>query len=115
MRSAEMQPGEVLDFWFSDRVQMLCFERDDAFDAEIRTRFGAAVAEAQGGGMERKRPPVETEGRLTIACHMKILQKIDIVKLAKPQSIITIPFSRHKFKLSSTSKKQPDNIKKLNC
>lgn len=46
---------------------------------------------------------------------MKILQKIDIVKLAKPQSIITIPFSRHKFKLSSTSKKQPDNIKKLNC
>ena len=59
MRSAEMQPGEVLDFWFSDRVQMLCFERDDAFDAEIRTRFGAAVAEAQGGGFETWRATPE--------------------------------------------------------
>jgi uncharacterized protein (DUF924 family) len=47
-----MQPKEVLDFWFSDRVQRLCFERDDAFDAEIRTRFGTAVAEAQAGGFE---------------------------------------------------------------
>jgi hypothetical protein len=28
---------------------------------------------------ERKRPSVETEGRLTIACHMKNLQKIDVV------------------------------------
>jgi hypothetical protein len=26
----------------------------------------------------KKRPSVETEGRLTIACHMKILQKIDV-------------------------------------
>jgi hypothetical protein len=26
-----------------------------------------------------KRPSVETEGRLTIACHMKNLQKIDVV------------------------------------
>jgi uncharacterized protein (DUF924 family) len=47
-----MRPGEVLDFWFSERVQRLCFERDDAFDAEIRALFGAAVAQAQAGGFE---------------------------------------------------------------
>ena len=29
-------------------------------------------------GRGKKRPSVETEGRLTIACHMKILQKIDV-------------------------------------
>jgi hypothetical protein len=27
----------------------------------------------------KKRPSVETEGRLTIACHMKNLQKIDVM------------------------------------
>jgi uncharacterized protein (DUF924 family) len=47
-----MQPKEVLDFWFSERVQKLCFERDDAFDAEIRAKFGDAVAKAQAGGFE---------------------------------------------------------------
>jgi hypothetical protein len=30
------------------------------------------------GREAKKRPSVETEGRLTIACHMKILQKIDV-------------------------------------
>jgi uncharacterized protein (DUF924 family) len=47
-----IQPKAVLDFWFSDRVQRLCFERDDAFDAEIHSQFGETVAEAQGGGFE---------------------------------------------------------------
>jgi uncharacterized protein (DUF924 family) len=47
-----MQPKTILDFWFSERVQRLCFERDAAFDAEIRTQFGAAVAQAQAGGFE---------------------------------------------------------------
>jgi uncharacterized protein (DUF924 family) len=40
----------ILDFWFTERVQALCFERDAAFDAEIRDKFGAAAAEAQIGG-----------------------------------------------------------------
>ena len=31
---------------------------------------------------EIKRPSVETEGRLTIACHMKNLRKIDVVLFA---------------------------------
>jgi hypothetical protein len=36
----------------------------------------AIVAESGG---HKKRPSVETEGRLTIACHMKNLQKFDVV------------------------------------
>lgn len=52
MMAEKLQPRDVLDFWFCERVQKLCFERDDAFDAEIRTRFGEAVAEAQKGGFE---------------------------------------------------------------
>ena len=47
-----MQPQDVLEFWFSERVQSLCFEKDDAFDAEIREKFGQAVAAAQDGGFE---------------------------------------------------------------
>jgi uncharacterized protein (DUF924 family) len=54
-----MQPQQVLDFWFSERVQLLCFERDDAFDAEIRAQFGDAVAEAQNGGFENWRTTPE--------------------------------------------------------
>ena len=42
----------VLDFWFSERAQALSFERNEAFDAEIRDAFGAAVAEAQIGGYQ---------------------------------------------------------------
>jgi len=42
--------GAILDFWFSERAQALCFERNDAFDTEIRDKFGAAVEEAQCGG-----------------------------------------------------------------
>ena len=47
-----MNPQQVLDFWFSERVQVLCFERDEAFDAELRAEFGEAVAKAQAGGFE---------------------------------------------------------------
>ncbi|WP_374380010.1 DUF924 family protein [Dongia sp.] len=45
-------PRAVLDFWFSARSQPLWFEKDRAFDEEIRHRFGAAVHEAQMGGFE---------------------------------------------------------------
>jgi uncharacterized protein (DUF924 family) len=54
-----IEPKDVLDFWFSERVQLLCFERDDAFDAEIRERFGAAVAAAQAGGFAEWRATPE--------------------------------------------------------
>jgi hypothetical protein len=43
---------------------------------------------APGGG-EKQRPSVETEGRLTIACHMKNLRKIDVVLLQSRTKIKT--------------------------
>ena len=46
----EVEAGAVLEFWFSDRARALWFEKDKAFDDEIRTRFGAAVDRAQIGG-----------------------------------------------------------------
>jgi len=45
-------PREILQFWFSDRARKLQFEKDKAFDDEIRERFGALVHEAQMGGFE---------------------------------------------------------------
>jgi hypothetical protein len=38
---------------------------------------------------EIKRPSVETEGRLTIACHMKNLRKIDVVLLVSRTKVKT--------------------------
>ena len=54
-----MQPQQILDFWFTERVQAACFERNDAFDAEIRGLFGDAVAEAQSGGYRAWRDTAE--------------------------------------------------------
>ena len=51
---------------------------------------GERPARCEKGGA-KKRPSVETEGRLTIACHMKILQKIDVDK-AGFLCLFTIPF-----------------------
>ncbi len=45
-------PRAILDFWFSARARPLWFEKDQAFDAEIGARFGAAIHEAQMGGFE---------------------------------------------------------------
>jgi uncharacterized protein (DUF924 family) len=53
-----MTPQEVLDFWFgapgsaSDgQPRREWFVKDDAFDAEVRRRFGAAIDEALAGGL----------------------------------------------------------------
>lgn len=45
-------PGEVLEFWFSERTRPLWFERNAAFDEEIRARFGATVAAAGVGDLD---------------------------------------------------------------
>ncbi|HZF34735.1 MAG TPA: DUF924 family protein [Candidatus Angelobacter sp.] len=45
-------PGEVLEFWFSEQARPLWFERNAAFDEEIRARFGATVAAAGGGDLD---------------------------------------------------------------
>ena len=42
-------PRSVLDFWFAARARELWFEKDKAFDDEIRARFGATVHQAQAG------------------------------------------------------------------
>ena len=47
-----VDPRAVVEFWFSERARSLWFEKDQDFDTEIATRFGAAVHEAQIGGME---------------------------------------------------------------
>lgn len=48
-------PRTILDFWFSERAKPLWFERDRAFDEEIRARFGDDVHAAQGGAFENWR------------------------------------------------------------
>jgi hypothetical protein len=53
-------------------------------------RNGGAV---KGKGGAKKRPSVETEGRLTIACHMKNLER----------SMLLLLFSGHKDKTRSAT------------
>src|SRR5215468_6554338 len=45
-------PGEVLEFWFSEQSRALWFERNTAFDEELRARFGASVAAACVGELD---------------------------------------------------------------
>jgi uncharacterized protein (DUF924 family) len=45
-------PGEVLEFWFSEQSRTLWFEKNTAFDEEIRSRFGANVAAAGLGDLD---------------------------------------------------------------
>lgn len=52
-------PRDVLQFWYSDRARPLWFEKDRAFDEEIRARFGSAVHEAQLGGLAEWRSSAE--------------------------------------------------------
>lgn len=42
-------PSDILSYWFSDDVKAKWFARDDAFDAELRRRFGALLGEAGKG------------------------------------------------------------------
>ncbi len=52
-------PREILAFWFSPEARPVWFAKDKAFDEQIRTRFGAAVHEAQQGGFETWRQSAE--------------------------------------------------------
>jgi len=42
---------ELLAFWFSDRARKLWFDRNEAFDEEIRSRFGPLSLEGARGGL----------------------------------------------------------------
>lgn len=50
--NARRSPAEILEFWFSDRSRALWFEKNQAFDEEIRNRFGTTVAAACQGELE---------------------------------------------------------------
>jgi len=65
-------------------VSKLCWRKERA---AANCAWMAIVAESGG---HKKRPSVETEGRLTIACHMKNLQKIDVVSGASLFSSFTV-------------------------
>jgi uncharacterized protein (DUF924 family) len=54
-----IEPAAVLDFWFSDRAKALWFEKDQAFDDDIRRGFGAAVDAAHAGAFEHWRETAE--------------------------------------------------------
>ena len=45
-------PTDVLDFWFADDSQSHWYERDDAFDAAIRERFGDTLDAARRGDLD---------------------------------------------------------------
>lgn len=54
-----IDPGSIIEFWFSRHARELWFAKDASFDEEIRIRFGAAIHAAQLGEFEGWR---ETEG-----------------------------------------------------
>jgi len=61
-----LQPIDVLDFWFGDsdgKQRPEWFRKSDAFDAQIRARFGELHAEAAAGGFT----DWETEPRSALA------------------------------------------------
>ena len=45
-------PRAVLEFWFAPQARPRWFEKDKAFDDEIRSRFGALVHQAQLGALD---------------------------------------------------------------
>ena len=48
-------PRAVIEFWYSQRARPLWFEKDTAFDEEIRSRFGADIHAAQLGAFDEWR------------------------------------------------------------
>jgi uncharacterized protein (DUF924 family) len=65
----DMTPQHVLDFWFAppsdaehNRTRAVWFKKDDAFDAEIRRRFGGLIDVALAGALEAWR--TTTDGTL---------------------------------------------------
>jgi uncharacterized protein (DUF924 family) len=45
-------PGDVLEFWFSDRARGLWFASNPSFDDELRERFVATLEAAAGGALD---------------------------------------------------------------
>jgi len=54
----DVRQQQVMDFWFAalgdhehNKTRAVWFRKDDAFDSEIRSRFGALIEEALAGGL----------------------------------------------------------------
>ncbi len=45
-------PQHVLSFWFSEETQPKWWVKEDAFDAQMRERFGTALEAAQSGALD---------------------------------------------------------------
>lgn len=50
-----IDPRTVIDFWYAPRARAVWFEKNPAFDEEIRVRFGAAIHAAQMGAFDEWR------------------------------------------------------------
>ncbi len=48
----ELTPEAVLSFWFSEAVKPKWFKPDEAFDAELKERFGPALNEVRSGQLD---------------------------------------------------------------
>ena len=57
---------ELLAFWFAERAQKLWFDRNEAFDEEIRARFAGLSAEGARGGLAPWEEAPETALALVI-------------------------------------------------
>ncbi|MBM3603764.1 MAG: DUF924 domain-containing protein [Alphaproteobacteria bacterium] len=60
-------PEQVLDFWFSDRMQPFWFAKSDEIDAHIRDEFGATYEEAHAGRLDHWIEAPDTALALVIA------------------------------------------------
>lgn len=47
-----VEPGDVLDFWFSPSARERWFAKDAAFDADITRRFASVLVQAERGHLE---------------------------------------------------------------
>ncbi len=52
MSEPEFRYQDIIDFWFSDKTKPLWFERSDAFDQDITTRFQRLHAAADEGELD---------------------------------------------------------------
>ena len=60
------EAAALLDFWFSDRARELWFERDDLFDADIRSNFAGLCGFAREGALAFWEEKPESALALTI-------------------------------------------------
>jgi uncharacterized protein (DUF924 family) len=81
---------EVIGFWFDPRAEKLWFEKNDAFDGEIRERFGDLMAEAAAGRLASW----ESTASETLALVIALDQFPRNVYRGSPQAFAADPLAR---------------------